>query len=280
MMSLSILMSCFYKDNPSHLRLALNSLLNQSIMPCEIVLVCDGPLSDPLNLCIDHYEKKFAAAGVSVEIVRLDVNVGLGLALNEGLRVCSSDLIVRMDADDVSVPNRLMELRDFFSKNDNVDVLGAQIEEFLEIPGDLGRYRSVPLDHDEIVRECRFRSPMNHVTVCFRRHALESCGGYENVQYYEDYALWIKLIDQNLVRFCNLPARHVHVRVGGLASRRSGMRFFVAECRFFKYCMDKGFMNFWSGLPFFLPRLAFRLLPGFLASQLFRFLRVGKLGHL
>ena len=72
----SVLMSLYKKEHPEYLRLALDSMINQTIRPDEIVLVEDGPLTDELYAVVEEYKPY-------IQIVINKNNLGLGLALNE-----------------------------------------------------------------------------------------------------------------------------------------------------------------------------------------------------
>ena len=96
----SVLMSVYYKESASNLQKSMESVFNQSIKCDEFVLIEDGPLTDELNETIEYFEKKYPSV---LKIVRLEKNVGLGLALNKGILECSNEIIARFDSDDISV---------------------------------------------------------------------------------------------------------------------------------------------------------------------------------
>lgn len=91
----SVLMSLYIKEKPEYLRLAVDSMLNQTVKPDEIVIVEDGPLTDALYAVLDEY-------GDKITRIRNEKNLGLGLALNVGLKACRNELVARMDTDDIS----------------------------------------------------------------------------------------------------------------------------------------------------------------------------------
>ena len=98
-MNYSVLMSVYHKENPEYLRAAIDSMLCQTVKPAQVVLVCDGPLTPELDDIINGFGNK-------LEVLRLDENMGLGKALEEGLKRCSCELVARMDTDDLSLPDR------------------------------------------------------------------------------------------------------------------------------------------------------------------------------
>ena len=98
----SVLLSLYYKENPIFLRQSLDSVFSQTLPPDEVVLVEDGPLTEALYAVVEEYKRKYS----TLKVVPLSENVGLGRALNEGLKHCSFDLVARMDTDDIAMPDR------------------------------------------------------------------------------------------------------------------------------------------------------------------------------
>lgn len=268
-------MSTYINDDPQFLNDALKSMAWQSFLPAEIVLVSDGLLTVELNQIISTYEVIFEELGVRFIVIRLNNNQGLGTALSIGSKHCSQPYIVRMDSDDISIQSRLLDLRDAIGSDDSIDVIGAQIEEFHLKLGDLGRVRQVPLFQENIRRFARFRSPMNHVTVCIKRSTLEEVGGYEHMLWHEDYFLWLKMLNAG-AKLINLPKVHVWVRVSDLTARRSGIKYVQAELDFVRSSIKRGYMSPSTGLLFVLSRLVVRLAPPFFVGKVYGFLRNNK----
>ena len=104
-MKFSVLISLYYKENPDFLRQSLDSVFTQTLPPDEVVLVEDGPLTAELDAVVDEYVRRYQ----SLHIVKLPKNMGLGNALNEGLKHCSNELVARMDTDDICYANRYFE---------------------------------------------------------------------------------------------------------------------------------------------------------------------------
>ena len=130
-MNFSVLMSVYEKETPEYLQAALDSILvNQTIMPTEVVVVEDGPLNDGLYDILEEFRKKFPC----LKTVPLRKNVGLGDALNEGLKHCSYEWVARMDSDDIAVDTRFESQLTFIKHNPDIDLLGGNITEFLNSP--------------------------------------------------------------------------------------------------------------------------------------------------
>lgn len=186
----SVLMTVYTKDNPDYFDLALDSIANQTYRPDEIVLVKDGPVLDALQKIIDDH----IADGVPIIQVQLQKNVGLGLALNEGIKIVKNELIARMDSDDYSLPERCELQVKEFEKNPELDIIGCSVKEFVGTIDNIVGERKVPHTNEEIYRFAKKRDPFNHPTVMYRKSAVEAAGYYSNYRKNQDTDLWIKML--------------------------------------------------------------------------------------
>lgn len=215
-------------DNPEWLAVALESVLNQTVTPDEIVLTVDGPIPKELDNVILAYEKNPV-----FKIVRLEKNSGLGEARRVSLQNCSNELIALMDADDISVSYRFEKQLAYF--DDGVDIVGGNISEFIDSLENTVGKRIVPRTDNEIKKYMKKRCPMNHVTVMFKKSSVEKAGGYIDWYYDEDYYLWLRMMKNGAV-FANTGTVLVNVRVGKeMYSRRGGIKYFKSEAKLQKY---------------------------------------------
>ena len=99
MQNYSVLMSVYYKEKPQYLKQAMESIQGQTVPTDDFVLVCDGPLNEPLDKVIAEKQQEM---GMTLNVVRLSKNGGLGNALNEGIKHCKNELVARMDSDDIA----------------------------------------------------------------------------------------------------------------------------------------------------------------------------------
>jgi len=190
-MDYSVLLTVCKSDNPDYFRLSLESMLNQTLKTNDLVVVCDGPITDDLQRVID--EKKMIFPNV-INQISLEKNVGLGLALNEGLKACKNELIARMDADDYSLPNRCEEQVKMFEMDDDLDIVGCPVKEFVGSIDNIVGKRDVPLDNESIYKFCRRRDPFNHPTVMYRKSKVIEYGPYGDYRKNQDTDLWIKML--------------------------------------------------------------------------------------
>lgn len=163
----SVVMAVYEKDKPEWLRQSVESIINQTVQSDDIVIVCDGPVGAELKAVLREYEGRHDA----VRVVRLSVNVGAGEARNKGVGATRHELVAIMDADDISLPHRFdLQLKQF-KKNPELTLVGGQISEFEGESDNILSYRKVPIEYEEIKRFARYRSPINHVTVMFKKSA-------------------------------------------------------------------------------------------------------------
>ncbi|MDU6115960.1 MAG: glycosyltransferase [Paeniclostridium sordellii] len=193
-MKYSVLMTVYKNDNPNFLEKSIMSMINQSVQPDELVLVKDGPITNDLQIVIDNIDEKFPNI---IKQVQLKKNVGLGCALNEGLKICKNNIVARMDADDISLKNRCeLQLIEFINNSD-LDIVGSYVDEFIENEKNIICTRKVPLSNDEIYKFAKQRDPFNHPAVMYKKSTVLKCGGYSDLRKNQDTDLWIKMIMNN-----------------------------------------------------------------------------------
>lgn len=182
----SVLMSLYKKEHPEYLRLALDSMLNQTVAPDEIVLVEDGPLTPELYAILDEYPM--------LHRVKNEKNLGLGLALNEGLKVCRNELVARMDTDDISKPDRCEKQLRRFEEKPELAIVGSHIDEFVGTPDNIISQRKVPLTSEAIYNFAKKRSAFNHPAVMYRKSAVMAEGGYSDLKRNQDVDLFGRML--------------------------------------------------------------------------------------
>lgn len=266
MVPFSVLMAVYEKDQPVFLEHSLDSILKQTILPQEILLVQDGPLTTSLLTVIEAFKQKFNL----LKTIELPENKGLGVALAAGLEACSFDLVARMDADDICYIDRFEKQLNFLQQHPQVAVVGTFINEFIFQPGDLNKLKTVPKTHDEILVFSRFRNPLNHPTVMFRKAAVLSAGNYLPMPLFEDYFLWMRLLHKGY-QMANIQEPLLYFRFSEDAlKRRHGLHYIKKEFAFLYACYQ---LQLFSTLHFYkvlIMRLPLRLLPKFVLKLLYR----------
>lgn len=265
-MPFSVAMCVYGGDHAGYFQIAVDSVLNQSIKPSEVVLVVDGPIPEALERIVAEYEKQ-----PIFKVIRLEKNQGHGIARRTGLANCSFDVVALMDADDVSLPCRFEKQLEVLKTDPDVAIVGGNIAEFVDTPDHVVGYRNVPCDDPSIKQYIKKRCPMNQVTVMFRKDAVEKVGGYRDWYCNEDYYLWLRMFLADM-KFANVPEVLVNVRVGReMYQRRGGSKYFQSEAKLQKYMLDNRIIR----IPTYIMNIGKRfvvqvLLPNRLRSWVFR----------
>lgn len=233
-MKFSVCMSVYKNDSPLFFEHAIDSIVNQSLLPDEVVLVVDGPVGKSINNVID----KFMEHPVPLNVIRLEKNTGHAIARQTGLDAAKYDYIAIMDSDDIAVPERFEKQIAFLENHPEVDVVGGQIDEFIGEPSNVVSSRIVPLTDSKIKDYLKSRCPMNLVTVMLKKESVQKAGGYIDWYCEEDYYLWIRMALTGKY-FSNLPDILVKVRVGEeMYARRGGLKYFKSEAAIQRLMLD------------------------------------------
>lgn len=188
----SVLMSVYVKEDPAYFKESIDSMLEQTLFPDQIVIVKDGPLTVELDEIIDLYTEKHKKL---FTILPLKENIGLGKALDQGLKSCRNELVARMDTDDISLPERCEKQVHAFIEDPELDLLGTMIDEFYDDSSNIVSSRNVPIEHKEIVKFMKRRSPFNHPAVMFKKSEVIRCGGYGTFRRKQDLDLFSRMIN-------------------------------------------------------------------------------------
>ena len=267
-MLFSVLLSVYNKESELNLNSSLESVLvNQTVLPDQIVLVVDGSIREELENIIERFCVSFA----NFNVLRLNSTKGLANALNEGLKSCDHEIIFRMDTDDICLPNRFETQLKFMESNDDIAVCGSYVLEFDEDEDDIVSSRKVPVSHEEIVNFCKSRNPISHPSVCFRKSALLDVGGYPLI-YPEDYLLWVRMIKAGY-KFANIPEFLLKMRTNEAFIKRRGFTFLIGELKIYFYLYKIGWISIFNLARIAILRSIVRLAPSFIKIWLYRNLR-------
>lgn len=262
----SVLISVYYKEIPSYLIQSLNSVFNQTLLPREVVLVKDGPITEELDRILVEYVARYPM----LKIVQLAHNQGLGKALNEGLKHCSYDLIARMDTDDIAKPNRFEKQIKVFREHPELDVVGSWIDEFEGDISTVSSIRKLPELHRYIYEFAKGRCPINHPVVMFKKSAVVAVGGYLHFPLFEDYFLWVRLLVGN-AKFYNIQESLLYFRISSdMFKRRGGWKYAFDELRFQNMMRNIGFISFRIFIRNITVRFIMRILPNQVRAKLYK----------
>lgn len=187
----SVLMSLYHKEKPEYLKLAIQSMIDQTYKPDEIVIVKDGKLTEELENVLKSFNYKYPKL---FTIVEYEKNRGLGLALNYGLEHCKNELVARMDTDDISKVDRCEKQVKYFEQHPELAIVGSNVDEFNgEITNITGR-RVVPSLSEEIYNFAKKRSAFNHPAVMYKKSKVLEFKGYSDLRRNQDVDLFGRML--------------------------------------------------------------------------------------
>lgn len=189
---LTVLMSVY--NGERYLREAIESILGQTFTDFELLIIDDGSTDDSVAVILGFRDPR-------IRLVRNDANLGLVASLNRGLEFARGAYLARMDADDISMPERLKRQVVFMDANPEVDICGSWLEAF---DGRVKEIWSPPLGDEEIKANLIFESVIYHPTVIMRQTVLSDLAVRydEDYPYAQDYDLWGRL--SRSCRFANI----------------------------------------------------------------------------
>ena len=273
----SVLLPVYAGDQPEFFFRAISSATReQELRPRQLVVVCDGPVPEEISEFLHRAargEETEVLGNTDVRVVRLKHNMGLANALNIGLAHCSHEIVARVDADDISLPQRFAIQIPLIEEG--LGLLGSAIQEFSDDEAEAGLVRSMPTSEEEIRRVISYRSPFAHPSVVYRKSAVEAVGGYEHLQLMEDYLLFARMVAAG-VPCGNTPEVLVRYRVGsGAYKRRGGRHMLRSEMRLQKIFRSEGIVSNAQFARNLAIRGGYRLIPTDLRQVLYR--GVGKM---
>ena len=220
-MEFSVLMTVYDKEKPYNLRKSLLTSYQQTIKPTEIILVCDGELTQDLYDEIERIKSEIPI----LKVYQLDTNVGSGPASRFGVEKCNTELIARMDSDDYSVETRFEKQIKAFEENPNLVMVGTNI---LEKNTEFTALKTVPKKTEEIREYSKFRNPFNNPSSMMKKEYILKVGNYRKFRYLEDYDLTMRLIHDNPTKdFLNIQEPLVVMQTDDSSYLRRGGLLYV-----------------------------------------------------
>jgi GT2 family glycosyltransferase len=223
MTDLAVIMSIYFNDRLRFVKESVDSILGQTFSQFYFYLIFDGHVNKDVEDFITSIKDN------RIKLFRLEQNGGLAKALNHLLEVILRDTdfkyIARMDADDISMPERFQLQRDFLIMHSDISCVGSWYREFDE-EGKFLSERKLPIGSEELRNYYFKRAPFAHPSVMYRRELIEIAGFYPvDTILLEDNVLWGKALLAGL-KFANIPEYLIQFRIDrNFFKRRSGIKY-------------------------------------------------------
>ena len=214
---ISVIMSVY--NGEKYLVQAIESILNQTYQNFEFIIIDDCSTDNSIEI-LEEYAKKDSR----IKIIKKDKNIGIkGFIenLNLGISIAEGKYIARMDADDISLPERFQKQVDFLEKNPEIIMVGAQLNFINERNKITGEAIGALQNHD-IVKRITSNIQLFHPVIMFRKD--QNIHYREKFLYCEDYDLYLNLITQGK-KLANLNEKLLNYRVLETSISRKGDNF-------------------------------------------------------
>lgn len=226
MNSLISIIMCIYNEEIEWIQQSVKSILAQSYINFEFLIIIDNP---KINNVIKDYLYSVANEDQRVHLIENDQNLGLPLSLNKGLEYAKGEYIARMDADDISEPDRIKKQLQYITQFD-MDLVGTGRMLIDEEGKILDSYES-PIRNDALIQHILpFGSCFVHPTVMIRAEVLKRQYGYRNFKQSQDYDLWLRLLDEKC-KFANIdePLLRYRIRENGITNKKPYVQYMTAK---------------------------------------------------
>lgn len=179
---------------------AIWSVRNQTLANFEFLIINDGSTDNSLSII-----KKHAAQDARIKVVSRP-NKGFVNTLNEGIGAASSDIIARVDADDVCLPDRYEHQYNYLQKNPECAIVGCQLRTIDEDGHEMHIDPRPSSDHN-LKLFLGYGCALSGPTVMFRRKLIQAAGGFKIEAWpAEDYECWTRVVRKYpKAKFYNIP---------------------------------------------------------------------------
>lgn len=192
MCKVSIVMST-YNENKEELTQSIESILNQTFKEFEFIIILDNPQNQEHIKILNEYVNK----DIRIKFFINEENIGLAKTLNKGIEIAKCKYIARMDADDISLPERLEKQYNILENNKDIDIVSTNKINIDENGAELEKSGSLPTEDKEIKRILEKMSIIVHPSVMFRKDRIEQLGKYREFPASQDYDLWLRACNEN-----------------------------------------------------------------------------------
>lgn len=192
MCKVSVVMST-YNENIEELTQSIESILNQTFKEFEFIIILDNPQNQEHIKILNEYVNK----DIRIKFFINEENIGLAKTLNKGIEIAKCKYIARMDADDISLPERLEKQYNILENNKDIDIVSTNKINIDENGAELEKSGSLPTEDKEIKRILEKMSIIVHPSVMFRKDRIEQLGKYREFPASQDYDLWLRACNEN-----------------------------------------------------------------------------------
>ncbi len=268
MNSISVISTTYKKEKGANLDECLSSIFAQTVLPEKVILVGDGELNEELYAVIEKYSEQYSEKFVYYET---ESNYGNWYASNTALEMCETDIIAKIDSDDILMPTYIEKVLAEFEKG--IDICGVYIDEFDDETREILSTKKTPTEHEEIYKFAKRRNPFNNPGIAFSKKYSDEIGGYNPMERCEDYDFVVRMLAAG-AKGSNIPESLVKYRTSrdNMKRRKNFVNtkwFIISRYRIYK----AGFSSFADFVIPCLAQLVLFIMPSALTEKMYSLLR-------
>lgn len=187
-----------YNETPYMLRTSIESIIKQTYTNLEIIIVIDNPKIQSLYSIIEEYAEKDSR----IIVLQNDINIGLAKSLNRGIEIAKGKYIARMDADDISLNNRIEIEVACLEKNPNITLVYSGVIKIDTVGNKISRTITVPRNENFLMQALEYNNIVVHPSVLVKTSVIKKVGGYNEFLVSQDYDLWLRLKKSGYKFYC------------------------------------------------------------------------------
>lgn len=228
---ISVIMST-YNETEKDLRDAIDSVLMQTYQDFEFIIICDNPNNQKHQIILEEYAQK----DCRVKYFFNEKNMGLALSLNRGLSLSSGEYIARMDADDISFPNRFELQMAYLQEHPDCDVVSSNRIDIDENTNLIGTETLYAIKDEALEKIMRYGSIVNHPSVIMRKSVIDKLGGYRNFRAAQDYDLWLRVLSAGYkIHIMEEQLLRYRIRKDGISKVNFARQYFYTKYAVYLY---------------------------------------------
>ena len=258
---LSLLICSHIDTNFLDMKKTLESIFSQKHVPNEIIILKNGPLS---KYCLKTIEDIMKSRN-NIKLITIKENLGLASALNTGLKSSTNQIIGRIDPGDIVINDRFFKQYELLKKNKEISICGSFANELFKSKK---RILQKAINHNEIIKVLKFKNPIIHSSVVFRKNLIMDLGGYPLISRCQDYFLWIKCFEKDY-KFFNIPEPLIEITLDKNMMSRRGFKYFMNELNIYNYMYKKKILTPYNYIFILIPRFILRIIPNLLKLKLY-----------
>lgn len=184
----SIIMSCF-NETEKELSESIDSILSQTLQDFEFIIVDDNPANDEIKKILLSYKKD-----KRIKLIFNDKNLGLARSLNKAIEIATGEYIARMDADDISLPERIEKQICYLETHNDCSMVATNRDDINENSEVIKEKAAIIVSDKLLPIITKYGSIITHPSVMIRTKLLKALGGYRDFPSAQDYDLWLRLL--------------------------------------------------------------------------------------